>query len=129
MPNSRSSMSPLFKALDTLVSSTAIVDVTMSTNFITFVSFFCYLDVRAVVTPLMLALARETTPNGILTGKPMKVLRVATLDIPVAMLKLLEQAFNHTNRSNILEYLEYLFTYLSSSFNNPCCLLLIMFRR
>ena len=54
--------------------------------------------------PLMLAPARETAPNGILTGKPMKVLNVAKLDIPEAMLKLLEQAFSHTNRSNFLEY-------------------------
>ena len=44
----------------------------------------------------MLAPARETAPNGILTGKLTKVLRVATLDSPVAMLRLLKQAFSHT---------------------------------
>ena len=32
------------------------------------------------------------------------------------MLRLLEQAFSHTNRPNILGYLEYFFAYLSSSF-------------
>ena len=42
-------------------------------------------------------------------GKLMKVLRVAKLDIPVDMLRPLEQAFSHTNQSNILEYLEYFF--------------------
>ena len=70
----------------------------MSTNFVTFVSFFWYLEVNAVATPLTLAPARETTPNGILSGKPMNVIRVTTLDIPVAMFRLLGQAFSHTNR-------------------------------
>ena len=78
--------------------------------------------------PLTLAPAKDTTLNGILTGKPMKVLIVATLDILEAMLRLLKQAFSHTSQPNILEYLEYFFAYLSSSFNNPCCLLWIMFR-
>ena len=59
----------------------------------------------AVATPLALAPAKDTAPNGILTGKPMKVLRVTTLLTP------LEQAFSHTNRPNILEYLEYFFAY------------------
>ena len=55
--------------------------------------------------PLTLAPAREKAPNGILTGKPTKVLNVATLDIPEAMLKLLEQAFSHVSQSKVLEYL------------------------
>ena len=45
----------------------------------------------------------------------MKVLRVATLDILVATLRLLMQGFSHTSRSNILDYLEYFFLYLPSS--------------
>ena len=53
----------------------------MSTSFVTFVSFFWYLEVSAVATPLTLAPARETIPNGILTGKLIKVLNIATLDI------------------------------------------------
>ena len=44
----------------------------------------------------------------------MKVLNVATFDILEATLKLLEQAFSHTNRFGILECLEYSFLYLSS---------------
>ena len=36
----------------------------------------------AVVTPLTLAPAKGTAPNGILTGRPIKVLRVTTLNIP-----------------------------------------------
>ena len=101
--------------------------VTISTSFVTLVSFFWYL-VSAVAMPLVLVPARETVPNGILTGKPMKVLNVATLGIPAATLKLLEQVFRHTNRCNILEYLEYFFLYLSSSFSNPSRLLWITFR-
>ena len=95
----------------------AIADVMMSTNFMTFASFFWYVEVSTLATALMLAPARDITPNGILM---MKVLRVATLDIPEAMLGLLKQAFSHINQPNILEYLEYFFAYLSSSFNNPC---------
>ena len=34
----------------------------------------------------------------------MNVLNVTMLDIPVAMLRLLEQAFSHINHSNILVY-------------------------
>ena len=57
--------------------------------------------------PLILAPARETAPNEMLTGKPMKVLNAAKLDIPEATLKLLKQAFSHTNRSNILYIMIY----------------------
>ena len=70
--------------------------------------------------PLMLAPARDIAPNGMLTGRPMNVLNVATLDIPVAMLRLLEQAFSHLSRSNILVYFLYFFLYLFSNFKNPC---------
>ena len=129
MLNSSSSISPLLSALDTLASNTAIADVTMSTNFVILESFFQYLEVSAVVTLLGPAPARETSPNGILTDKPTKIINVATLDTPEATLKGLEQAFSHTNRYNILEYLEYFFAYLSSSLSNPCCLLWIIFRQ
>ena len=101
----------------------AIAGVMVSVNFVTFVSFFWYFLVSAVVTPLTLTPARDIAPNGVLTGRPMNVLNVATLDIPVAMLNLLEQAFSHVSRSNILVYFLYFFLYLSSSFNNPCHLL------
>ena len=39
-----------------------------------------------------------------LTGRLMNVLNVTTLDIPVAIPRLLEQAFSHVSRSNILVY-------------------------
>ena len=76
----------------------------MSVNFMTFKSFFWYFLVSAVATPLTLAPARDTTPNGMLTGRLMNVANVATLNIPVAMLILLEQAFSHVSRSNIAVY-------------------------
>ena len=43
--------------------------------------------------PLTLAPARETAPKGILTERPMNVLSVATLDIPEATLRPLEETF------------------------------------
>ena len=61
----------------------------------------------SVVALLTLTPAKNTTPIEVLMGKPMEVLRVTTLDIPVATLRLLEQVFSHTNRPNINEYLEY----------------------
>ena len=119
--NSSSSILPLLSTLDKLVSNTALADVTMSTNFVTFESFFWYFLVSAVVIPLRLTPARDIAPNGMLIGRPINVLNVATLDIPVATLRLLEQVFSHVSRSNILVYFLYFFLYLSSSFNNPCC--------
>ena len=126
--NSCSSILPLLNGLDTLVSNAAIADVTMSVNFMTSKSFFWYFLVSAVVTPLRLAPARGIAPNGILKGRPMNVLNVATLDIPEAMLSLLEQAFSHVSRSNILVYFVYFSLYLSSSFNNSCHLFWIMLK-
>ena len=81
MPSSHSSISPLFKASDMLISNTAIANVMMSTNCVTFTSFVWYFLEIAVATPLMLAPAIEMAANGMLTGKPMKVLRVTTFDI------------------------------------------------
>ena len=112
MTNSRSSILPLFNASDTLISNTANADVTMSTNFVTFVSFFWYFLVSAVAMPLTLAPARETAPKRILTKRTMSVLRVATLDIPEGTVKPLEQAFSHVSRSKVLEYFSCFFLYL-----------------
>ena len=70
----------------------------------TFLRFFWYFLVGTVVTPLTLAPARDNSPNGVLTGKPMNVLSVTTLDIPVATLNPLEQAFVATRRFNVLVY-------------------------
>ena len=103
--------------------NTAIADVMISFNLVTFVSFFWYFLVSTVVTPLTLAPARDTAPNGMLTGRPMNVLSVATLDIPVAMLNPLVQAFNATRQFNVLVYFLYFSLYLSSSYDNPCRLL------
>ena len=104
MLNSSSSILPFLNALDNHVSNTAIADVTMSVNVVTFASFFWYFLVNAVVTPLTLAPARDIAPNGMLTGRPINVLNVATLDIPVATLNPLEQAFIATRRFNVLVY-------------------------
>ena len=65
----------------------------MLVNFVTFVSFFWYFLVSAEIMPLKIAPVRDATPNGMLTGRPMNVLSVAKLDILVATLMLLEQAF------------------------------------
>ena len=107
MLNSCSSILPLFNALDTLVLNTAYANVTMISNFATFMSFFWYFLVSAVATPLMLTPARETAPRRILTGRLMNILSIATLDIPEAMLRLLEQVFSHVSRSKISEYFLY----------------------
>ena len=69
----------------------------MSVNLVTFKSYFWYFLVSAVVTPLTSAPARDTVPNGMLTGRPMNVANVTTLDIPVAALRPLEQAVSHVS--------------------------------
>ena len=79
--------------------------------------------------PLTLAPVRETVPKGILTGRLMKVFKAATLDVPVATLRLLAQAFSHVSRSNVLVYFLHFFLYLYSSFNNPYNFPWIMFRQ
>ena len=70
--------------------------------------------------PLTLAPARDTAPNGMLTGRPMNVDNVATRDTPVAMVNPLEQASSHVSRFNILVYFLDSFSYLFSNFNRPC---------
>ena len=49
----------------------------------------------------------------------MNVANVATLDIPVAMLIPLEQAFNHISQFNILVYFLYFFLNVFSLAINP----------
>ena len=100
----------------------------MSVNLVTFLSFCWYVLVGAEITPLAIAPVRDAAPNGMLTGKPMNVANVATLDIPVATLIPLEQAFNHVSRFNILVYFSYFFLNVASLFINPHLLDLIMLR-
>ena len=120
MVNSCSSTQTLFNVLDMLISNTANANVMMSINFMTFASFFLYLIVSTLATPLMLAPARETSPKEKLTGRPMNVLSVATLDIPEAMIRPLQQAISHVSRSKVLEYFSCSFLYLSTSLSNSC---------
>ena len=56
--------------------------------------------------------------EGILTGRPMNILNVATLNIPEAMLSPLKQAFSHLSQSKVLEYFSCSFLYLSSGLSN-----------
>ena len=97
MLNSSSSITPFFKAPDTTLSNTTNAGVTMSINCVTFLSFYSYFLVSTEIIPLAIAPVRDATPNEMLTGKPINVANVATLDIPVATLIPLEQAFNHVS--------------------------------
>ena len=92
MLNSGSSIPPSFNKLDMLVSNTADANVAMSVNFVTFTTFFCYFSVSAVATPLTLAPARDIAPKGMLMGRLINILNVATLHIPEATLRPLVQA-------------------------------------
>ena len=119
----RSSILPSFSTLDTFVSNTANADVTMSVNFITLASFFWYLLVSTVATPLTLAPGRDIAPKEILVGRPINILNVATLVatlISEARLGLLKQAFSHVSRSKALEYFLCFFSYLSFNLSNSC---------
>ena len=86
------------------LSNTTVARFTMSIKQVTFLSFFWYFLVRVEIIPLAIAPVRDAAPNTTLTGSPMNVVNVATLDIPVAMLIPLEQAFNHVSLFNILLY-------------------------
>ena len=110
------------------LSNTTNAGVTMSINSITFLSFCWYFLVRIEIIRLAIAPVRDAAPNGMLTGKPMNVGNVATLDIPVATLISLEQAFNHPSQFNILVYFSYFFLNIASLANNPRLLALIAFR-
>ena len=83
-----------------------------SNSWLSKVSFDASFLVSAIATPLALTPARDITPSGTLTGRPVKALNVATLDIPEAMLNLPEQAFSHISQPNILVYFLYFFLYL-----------------
>ena len=69
--------------------------------------------------PLAITPVIDAAPNAVLIGISMNVANVATLDIPVAMLIPLEQAFNHVSRFNILVYFLYFFLNIFSLAINP----------
>ena len=99
------------------LSNTTVARVTMSIKRVTFLIFFLYFLVRVEVIPLAIAPVRDATPNAMLTGSQTNVANVATLDIPVAMLIPLEQAFSHVSRFNILVYFSYFFLNTCSLFS------------
>ena len=101
---------------------TTVARVMMSIKRVTFLSFFWYFLVRVEIIPLAITPVRDAAPNAMLTGSPMNVENVATLDIPVATLILLEQAFNHVSLFNILVYFSYFCLNICSLFFNPCIL-------
>ena len=96
--------------------------VMMSINLVTFLSFCWYFLVSIEIIPLAITPVRDAAPSGMLTGKPMNVVNVAMLDIPVATLIPLEQAFNHVSRFNILFYFLYFFLNITSLSISPGCL-------
>ena len=67
----------LLYTLDMLISNTANTDVTMSTNFVTFASFFWYFLVSTIAMPLTLTPATETVLRGILMERPTNVHLIA----------------------------------------------------
>ena len=91
----------------------------MSINHVTFLSFCWYFLVSTEIIPLALTPVIDAAPSAALTGIPMNVANVATLDIPVAMLIPLEQAFNHVSQFNILVYFLYFFLNVTSLASNP----------
>ena len=93
--------------------------VMISINFVTFLSFFWYFLVSIEIIPLAIAPVRDAASNEMLTGKPMNVANVATLNIPVAMLRLLEQAFYNISRFNVLVYFSYFCLNICSLSINP----------
>ena len=102
--------------------------VMMSINFVTFLSFYWYFFIGAEIIPLAITPVRDAAPNEMLTGKPMNVVNVAKLDIPVAILIPLEQAFNQVSQFNILLYFLYFFLNICSLAINPCLLAWTTFR-
>ena len=114
MLNSSSLITPFFNVSDTTLSNTTNAGVMMSINFVTFLSFFSYFLVSTEIIPLAIAPVRDAASNEMLTGKPMNVVNVAMLDIPVATLIPLEQAFNRVSQFNILVYFSYFFLNICS---------------
>ena len=100
---------PFFNAPDTTLSNTTKAGVTMSIKRVTFLSFFWYFLVSTEIIPLETAPVMDAAPKATQMGIPMNVANVATLDIPVATLIPLEQAFDHVSRFNILFYFLYFF--------------------
>ena len=108
-----------FYAPDMTLSNTTNVGVTKSISLVTFLSYFRYFLVKVEIIPLAIAPVRDAASKAMLTGRPTNVANVATLDIPVATLILLEQAFNHVSRFNILVYFSYFCLNICSLFFNP----------
>ena len=94
----------------------------MSISLVTFLSFSCYFLVSNEIIPLAIAPVIDVASKAALTGSPTNVVNVATLDIPVAMLNPLEQAFNHVSQFNISLYFSYFCLNICSLFFNPCIL-------
>ena len=107
--DSSSLILPSLREPDTTLSNTTNAGVMTSINLVTLLSFCWYFLVRAEITPLAITPVRDAALNRMLMGKPMNVANVATLDIPVATLIPLEQAFNHVSQFNILLYFLYFF--------------------
>ena len=119
MLNSSSSITPFFNAPDTTLSNTTNAGVTMSIKCVTFLSFCWYFLVSIEIIPLAIAPVTDAAPSAVLTGIPMNVATITTLDIAVAMLIPLEQAFNHVSQFNILVYFSYFFLNIFSLAINP----------
>ena len=100
----------------------------MSIERVTFLSFCCYFLVSAKIIPLAITSVVNPASNAALTGILMNVGNVATLDISVATLIPLEQAFNHVIRFNILLYFLYFFLNIASFAINPRLLAWTTFR-
>ena len=119
MLSSSSSIMPFFNVPDTTLSNTTNVGAMMSINCINFLSFCWYFLVSTEIIPLAISPVIDAAPSAVLTGIPMNVANVATLDIPVAMLIPLEQAFNQVSRFNIILYFLYFFLNIHSLPINP----------
>ena len=128
MLNSYSLITPSLRDLDTTLSNTTNAGIMMSINFITFLNFCWYFLVSTEIVPLAIAPVIDAAPNTVLTRISMNVANVATLDIPVATLIPLEQAFNHVSQFNILLYCLYFFLNITSLSISPRLLALIMLR-
>ena len=100
----------------------------MSIKRVTFLSFFWYFLVSTEIIPLEIAPVIDAAPKAALTGILMNVANIATLDIPVAMLIPLEQAFNHASLFNILLYFLYFSLNIFSLAINPRLLAWTTFR-
>ena len=125
MLNSSSSIIPFFNVPDTNMVNAGVM---MSIKHVTFLSFCWYFLVNTKIIPLAIAPVIDAAPKAVLTGILMNVANVAMLDIPVATLILLEQAFNHVSRFNILLYFFYFFLNIASLAINPRLLAWTTFR-